>query len=187
MHTLQLHKTDAADRLAWPVVENKVSVTSSAMAVFTDFKQYMPHVIDENAPATRVEKIMRQSHVRMMLVVDANNAFTGIVTSQDVSEQHIVQKIAELKVPRDGLVVRDFMQAKTSLMSFDFTELTKSSVWDVVETLRDYGQHHCLVLDRDSHEVRGVISVSDIARELRAPLDVQDKPTFSQLIRVLAA
>lgn len=56
MHTLQLHKTDAADRLAWPVVENKVSVTSSAMAVFTDFKQYMPHVIDENAPATRVEK-----------------------------------------------------------------------------------------------------------------------------------
>jgi hypothetical protein len=98
-----------------------------------------------------------------------------------------VQKIAELKVPRDGLVVRDFMQAKTSLMSFDFTELTKSSVGDVVETLRDYGQYHCLVLDRDSHEVRGVISVSDIARELRAPLDVQDKPTFSQLIRVLAA
>ena len=184
MHTLQLHKTDAADRLAWPVVENKVSVTSSAMAVFTDFKQYMPLVIDES---TRVEKIMRQSHVRMMLVVDANNAFTGIVTSEDVSEQHIVQKIAELKVPRDGLVVRDFMQTKTSLMSFDFTEITKSSVGDVVETLKDYGQHHCLVLDRDSHEVRGVISVSDIARELRAPLDVQDKPTFSQLIRVLAA
>ena len=49
MHTLQLHKTDAADRLAWPVVENKVSVTSSAMAVFTDFKQYMPHVMHSPA------------------------------------------------------------------------------------------------------------------------------------------
>lgn len=187
MHTLQLHKTDAADSLAWPVVENKVSVDSSAMAVFTDFKQYLPHVIDENAPATRVEKIMRQSHVRMMLVVDANNAFIGIITSENVNEQHIVQQIAEQKVQRDALVVRDFMQPKTSLMSFDFTELAKSSVGDVVETLKDYGQHHCLVLDRNEHEVRGVISVSDIARELKAPLNVQDKPTFSELTRVLAA
>ncbi|WP_269517936.1 CBS domain-containing protein [Alteromonas sp. BMJM2] len=187
MHTLQLHKTDAADRLAWPVIESKVTLTSSAMSVFTDFKQYMPLVIDENALATRVENIMRQSHVRMMLVVNASNAFSGIITSQDVHEQHIVRQVAELQIPRDSLVVRDFMQDKTSLMSFDYTELAKSSVGDVIETLKDYGQHHCLVLDRGTHEVRGVISVSDIARKLKAPLDVQDKPTFSQLIRALAA
>ena len=187
MHTLQLHKTDAADRLAWPVIESKVTLTSSAMTVFTDFKQHMPLVIDESALATRVENIMRQSHVQMMLVVNGNNAFTGIVTSQNVSEQQIVKQVAELQIPRDSLVVRDFMQNKTSLLSFDHTELAKSSVGDVIETLKDYGQHHCLVLDRGTHEVRGVISVSDIARKLKAPLDVQDKPTFSQLMRALAA
>ena len=57
----------------------------------------------------------------------------------------------------------------------------------MIETLKDYGQHHCLVMDRESHEVRGVISVSDIARELRLPLDIQGRPTFAELITILAA
>ena len=48
-------------------------------------------------------------------------------------------------------------------------------------------KHHCLVMDRDTHEVRGVISVSDIARELRLPLDIQGRPTFAELITILAA
>ena len=187
MHTLPLYKTDAADKLAWPIIENKISLTSSAMSVFTDFKQHMPHVIDANAPAVKLETIMRQSHVRMMLVVNSDNAFIGIVTAEDVDEQHIVQRIAELETARAELQVRDFMQPKTALMSFDFYELAKSSVGDVIETLKDYGQHHCLVLDRDHHEVRGVISVSDIARELKAPLNIQKKPTFSGLMQVLAA
>ena len=46
MHALNLYKTEAIDTLAWPVVENTITVNSSAMAVFTDFKQYLPHVID---------------------------------------------------------------------------------------------------------------------------------------------
>ena len=187
MHTLQLHKTDAVDSLAWPVIENKVSFKSSAMAVFTDFKQHMPHVINEDALAVHIEKLMKQSHVRMMLVVDSQERFVGIVTSEDVSEQRIVQRVAEYKVHRDSLVVSDFMQPKTSLLSFDYEELVKSTVGDVIETLKDYGKHHCLVLERDVHEVRGVISVSDIARELKAPLDIQDKPTFYELTRVLVA
>ena len=168
MHALNLYKTEAIDTLAWPVVENTITVKSSAMAVFTDFKQHLPHVIDARTPATKIESIMRQSHVRMMLVVNSENRFIGIVTSHDVGEQQIIQR-------------------KTSLMSFDFSELIRSSVGDVIETLKDYGQHHCLVMDRDSHEIRGVISVSDIARELRLPLDIQGRPTFAELINILAA
>lgn len=187
MHTLPLYKTDAADTLVWPVIENPISKSSSAMVVFTDFKQYTPHVINASEPAIKVENIMRQSHVRMMLVVNADNEFIGVVTADDVDEQHIMQRTVELNVTREELQVRDFTQLKTSLMSFDFNELVRSSVGDVIETLKDYGQHHCLVLDRNNHEVRGVISVSDIARGLKAPLNIQDKPTFSQLIQVLAA
>ena len=127
---------------------------------------------------------MRQSHVRMMLVVNSENRFIGIVTSHDVGEQQIIQRVSELKVKREELTVHDFMRPKTSLMSFDFSELIRSSVGDVIETLKDYGQHHCLVMDRDSHEIRGVISVSDIARELRLPLDIQGRPTFAELINI---
>jgi len=33
MHALNLYKTEAIDTLAWPVVENTITVKSSAMAV----------------------------------------------------------------------------------------------------------------------------------------------------------
>ncbi|WP_346993172.1 hypothetical protein [Alteromonas gracilis] len=98
---------------------------------------------------------MRQSHVRMMLVVNSQNRFMGIVTSHDVGEQQLIKRMTELNLLRDELTVNDFLRPKTSLMSFDFTELARSTVGDVVETLKDYGQQHCLVMDRDSHEVRG--------------------------------
>lgn len=187
MHALNLYKTETIDTLAWPVVENTITVDSPAMAVFTDFKQHLPHVLDERTPATKVEAIMRQSHVRMMLVVNSDDRFIGIVTSHDVGEQQIIQRLTELKVTREELTVSDFVRPKTSLLSFDFAELARSSVGDVIETLKDYGQHHCLVMDRASHEVRGVISVSDIARELKLPLDIQGRPTFAELITILAA
>ncbi len=187
MHALNLYKTETIDTLAWPVVENTITVDSPAMAVFTDFKQHLPHVLDERTPATKVEAIMRQSHVRMMLVVNSDNRFIGLVTSHDVGEQQLLQRLTELKVSREELTVSDFVRPKTSLLSFDFAELARSSVGDVIETLKDYGQHHCLVMDRASHEVRGVISVSDIARELKLPLDIQGRPTFAELITILAA
>lgn len=187
MHALNLYKTEAIDTLAWPVVENTITIDSSAMTVFTDFKKHLPHVLDGRTPATKVEAIMRQSHVRMMLVVNSQNRFMGIVTSHDVGEQQLIKRMTKLNLLRDELTVNDFLRPKTSLMSFDFTELARSTVGDVVETLKDYGQQHCLVMDRDSHEVRGVISVSDIARELKLPLDIQGRPTFAELITILAA
>ena len=187
MHALNLYKTETIDTLAWPVVENTITIDSSAMTVFTDFKKHLPHVLDGRTPATKVEAIMRQSHVRMMLVVSSQNRFMGIVTSHDVGEQQLIKRMTELNLLRDELTVNDFLRPKTSLMSFDFTEQARSTVGDVVETLKDYGQQHCLVMDRDSHEVRGVISVSDIARELKVPLNIQGRPTFAELITILAA
>lgn len=187
MHALNLYKTETIDALAWPVIKNTVTVNSSAMAVFTDFKQHLPHVIDERTRADKIEGIMRQSHVRMMLVVNRHNRFVGIITDQDVGEQALIKRMTALRITRPEISAADCMRIKTSLMSFDFGELVKSSVGDVIETLKNYGQHHCLVMDRASHEVRGVISVSDIARALKLPLDIQGKPTFAEFIGILSA
>lgn len=186
MHSLPLYKTESIDKLAWPVVSRTVSLYSPAMAVFTDFKQHMPHVIDEEAPATKLEKIMMQAHVTMMLVLDHKGKFIGIVSKDDIDDQKIMQKVSA-GMSRDMLKVSDFMRTKTSLMAFDFDELARATVGDVVETLKDNQRHHCLVLDRHGHEVRGVISVSDIARQLQLPVDIAHRPSFSRLSSVIAA
>ncbi|MBU3020583.1 CBS domain-containing protein [Aestuariibacter sp. A3R04] len=186
MHSLPLYKTESIDQLAWPENPARLNLQSPAETIFTDFTIHEPMVIDYNAKAVELEHLMKQSHVKMKIVLDKHKQFAGIVTLSDLTEQRIVQKVAEGQ-SRDELTAADFMQAKASLQSFDYSQIQRSTVGDIVETLKDNGQQHCLVIDRDAHVIRGIISVSDIARDLRLPLDIQAQPSFAALSSVIAA
>ncbi|QJR80680.1 CBS domain-containing protein [Alteromonas pelagimontana] len=186
MHVLPLYKIESVDKLVWPVAPTRITTQSSALTIFTDFKEHMPLVIDSATQAVELERLMKQSHVKMKIVLDHSGQFAGIVTLNDLSEQRIMQKVAH-GATRSELKAIDFMQPKSMLQSFDYAQLSRSTVGDIVETLKDSGQHHCLVVDREAHEIRGIVSVSDIARLLRVPLDIQLQPSFSALSKVIAA
>lgn len=186
MHTLPLYKTEQIDKLAWPTVQRQINLHSPALSIVTDFTEQTPQVIDSDTAAVALESLMKHSHVKMKIVLDKHQQFAGIVTLADLTEQRILQKVAS-GIERHELTAQDFMQPKTALQSFDYAQLVNARVGDVVETLKDNGQHHCLVTDRGAHEIRGVISVSDIARTLRLPLDIYAQPSFSALSRILAA
>ena len=187
MHNLTLCKTESIDTLAHPDIYEHVELASSALSIFTDFHDHQPLVIDGNVKAVELEKLMRQSHVKMKLVLDQRQQFVGIVTLADITEQKILQRVAQLGIPRPELLVVDMMQPKSMLQAFDYNELKLSSVSDVVNALRENGAMHCLVIDKVAHEIRGVISVSDIARILRIPLDIHSQPSFAALSHIIAA
>ncbi len=187
MHHLTLCKTEAVDTLAQPSLAEHLELNSAALCVFTDFLQHQPQVIDSNVKAIELEHLMRLSHVKMKLVVDQREKFVGIVTLADISEQKILQRVAQLQIARSELLVVDMMQPKTQLQAFDYHDLTVSSVADVVDALKENGAMHCLVIDKRNHEIRGVISVSDIVRLLRIPLDIQSQPSFAALSHIIAA
>ena len=187
MHHLTLCQTEAIDTLAHPEVYDHVELASSALSIFTDFHEHQPLVIDGNVKAIELERLMRQSHVKMKLVLDKHEQFVGIVTLADITEQKILQRVVQLGLPRSELLVVDMMQPKAALQAFDYHELKFASVKDVVDTLQDNGKMHCLIIDKQQHEIRGVISVSDIARTLRVPLDIQSQPSFAALSHIIAA
>ncbi|MBU2978122.1 CBS domain-containing protein [Alteromonas sp. C1M14] len=186
MHALPLFKTENVEKLAWPEVPGKLTLQSPASAVFTDFKEHLPLVIGYNVKALELEQLMKQSHVKMKIVLDNKDEFAGIISLHDITEQSIMQKVAQ-GISREELTVADFMRPKSAIQSFDYESIMQSTVGDIVETLKDNGQQHCLVVDRKEHVIRGIISVSDIARELRLPLDIQAQPSFSALSNVIAA
>ncbi|NVK54392.1 MAG: CBS domain-containing protein [Alteromonadaceae bacterium] len=187
MHHLTLCKTEAVDTLVQPSLVDHLELNSTALSVFTDFQQHQPQMIDSNTKAIELERLMRLAHVKMKLVVDQQDRFVGIVTLADIGEQKILQRVAQLQIPRSELLVADMMQPKTSLQAFDFNDLSAASVADVVDTLKENGAMHCLVIDKQNHAIRGVISVSDIVRQLRIPLDIQSQPSFAALSHIIAA
>ncbi|SIS45462.1 CBS domain-containing protein [Neptunomonas antarctica] len=177
MKSLTLYTTNPVDELVVTHEHAVISLGSSALDIFTDFKDVNPFIIDENISAIEAERLMKKSHVRLKLVVDHDKKFLGVVSLDDLNNQEIMKKLSE-GYDRNDLTITDFFQPKSKLKAFDYAELCHATIFDVVEVLKNNAQQHCLVIDRTQHKIRGVISASDIARRLQIAVDITKASSF---------
>lgn len=184
MKKLQLVNLEATDNIISTECWEAVNQYSPATAIFTDFKDNKALVIDGETLATTALQMMMSSHVRMKIVVSKQDDFLGIIGTNELSEQYIMSKLSK-STGRDEVLVKDLMIPKYRLQSFEYNELQSANVGDVVSTLAHDTHRHCLVLDRAKHEIRGVISASDVARKLRINANIHNEYSFSSLYRDL--
>lgn len=186
MKTLALYNVEQVDELVWPENYQEITLDSPATLVLTDFKKNKPLVILEDVSAHDAEHLMMCAHVRLKLVVDDQNKFLGVLSLTDIHHQEIMKKVAN-GYEHHELLVTDFMQPKAALKAIDFAELQKASVADILETLKANGQRHCLVVNREKHNIRGVVSASDIVRMLKLKTDVNFPPSFVDIFNEVHA
>ncbi|MBL0709454.1 MAG: CBS domain-containing protein [Colwellia sp.] len=184
MKKLQLFNVDSIDNIVSPENFEQTTLASSAKNIFTDFKDHKPLIIDGETTAVEALNLMQKAHVQMKIVVSKDEDFIGVISTKELTEQRIVAEIAKGN-ERHEILVSELMHPRDTLHAFDFNELTTASVNDVVTALENYGLRHCLVLDREHHNIRGLISSSDIARKLHLPIDIQTKTSFSQIFKVI--
>jgi len=184
MKNLTLYNTESIDKLVWPDENVSISKNTPALSIFTDFRYNLPRVIGANVKAVDVEEMMKRAHVKMKLVVDTNNNFVGLVGLHDLSEENVLKKVNK-STRREELLVSDFMHSRESLKCFEYKELIHASVSDVLETQRNNHQQHCLVIDRERHEIRGLISARDVARLIQRSFDVEKHLSFEALFKEL--
>lgn len=180
MKTLELHDLERVDRLVWPDDHADIDLHAPARAIFTDFHDSEPLVVNSDMRALEAERLLRQSHVGMWLVVDVHGEFVGIVGREELSERNRVRVLATGET-LTTLLVRDLMIPRHRVRAMDREDLEDATVGDVVDTLRFHGDHHCLVVGRDDHHICGLIAASDIARRLHTRIDVDGPPTFAQI------
>lgn len=184
MHALNLFSVDGVAHMVQPEEFNELDMHSPATAVFTDFKKHRPLTIEGSTPAVDVETLMRKAHVKMKLVVDSSNEFIGTISTEDLSEQNFMIRIAHGDRLQE-LTVSDMMCPKQSIMALDLEQLKRSTIGDVIESLQRAGQQHCLVVDRSNNHIRGLISASDVARRLHVPIRIEKVPTFVDIFRTV--
>jgi len=184
MKTLRLYPTDPIYELAWPLSNPDINLNSPACEIFTDFCRVKPLIIEAITPVDEAQNLMKRAHVRMKLVIDQSGHFSGLVSLDDLQAQEIMKKLAE-GATKEDLTVTDFMRRRDQLKAFDYTDIKRSSVGDIVISLEHSGQQHCLVVDKCTHQIRGVISASDITRKLKLPIDIGTESTFSNIFSVL--
>lgn len=182
MKKLDFYPTSDIDELAWPEENYDLSIDSPALLFFTDFQKNKPLVIDSTTPVLKVKELMQKEHVRLKLVTDDKKHFTGVISSDDLIERKIVQKVSE-GIERHEIIVSELMIPKKNLKALDWLDISKTttSISDVITALQNNGERHCLVLDRENHKIRGIFSASDISRMLRLDIDIQEKTSFSKV------
>lgn len=164
-----------------------VSFDSPAIDVMTDLSIVRAETVSPNAPVDDAEEKMIASGVRLLFVTNALNQVIGIITAKDLSGERILHLINDSNTARKDLIVRDIMTPQHRIDVLEMGDVATARVGDLVETLKRMGRQHALVIDRDSEDrqtIRGVLSTSQIGRQLGKSIDTTDVAgNFANLAR----
>lgn len=177
MMKLDFFEIEETDDIAHPEQIGYITKDSSALEVFTDFNAFMPLTLEEGTCAVEAERQMQKAHVRLKLVVDKEGTFLGVVSLDNLNNQEVIKRLSE-GYSREELTINEFMIPKQDLKAFDYDQLACATINNVIEALKENGQQHCLVLDRNEHKIRGIISASDIVRKLKLPVNIMTDASF---------
>ncbi|PMG31136.1 hypothetical protein BCU94_09290 [Shewanella sp. 10N.286.52.C2] len=181
MRNLQLFSTASVDHLLWSSKVQVAHMDSPALDIFTDFDVARPIVVDASTTAVGTGKIMEKTHAYMRLVIDKDDKFLGVVTMQELSHHNLLMTAKKLEHNIDEVLVTDVMVKREDLQAFDYDQIATAKVSDVVRILKENSLHHMLVIDHELHHIRGIIAASDLARKLSVPIEIHQRPSFSQI------
>ena len=185
MKSLDLYTIEKIDHIVTPENYEHLTLDSSAVEIFTDFREFHPLVVDSDTKAVEAKFLMEKSHVNLKIVLNSEMRLCGVVGLDDLSEQRLVTEVSKGKT-REDILVTDIMLPRADMMAFDYHEVRRSSVQHILSTLKHNNLQYCLVVDHEAHEIRGIISANEIARKLNIPL-LMNPPagTFSEIFSAL--
>ncbi|RBP50625.1 CBS domain-containing protein [Arenicella xantha] len=177
MSKLKFYPASDVSELAWPNEIQDISMETRALEFLTDFKVTKPLVIESSVSAIDVKNLMIKSHVKLKFVINEGNQILGVISTEDLEDQKLLQRASDGFL-REDIVVTDMMRPKSELVALSYKELANATIGDVIEVLKDSGQQHCLVIDQTLKQIRGIFSASDISRMLQLSINIQDKSSF---------
>jgi len=168
-----------------------VTLASPALDVMTDLTRVKAATVSPSTTLRQAEQIMIYQGVRMLFVVSDMPAIEGIVAATDLRGDLQMRLVQQRNARYDDLSVRDVMAALSMLDAIDMADLKSATVGNVVATLRRHGRDHLLVAEGSTGHlpprVRGVISRTQIERQLGSPIPVTEVAnTFPDVVKMLS-
>lgn len=178
MKNLNVFVLAANDHLVQPEEFSDVQAHTSALAILSDFRSHKPHMVDSHLEATEALEVMLAEDVKTKIVVDDSKEFIGVISVDELAEHNMLLKQMALHIKRDELLVRDLMHPRAGIRAVEYDQFKHATVADIVSTLKKTHQEYLLVVDKDAHHIRGIVSSRDIASRLHAPVEIEKELTF---------
>ncbi len=187
---IRLQDINTVEHLISPdQAQDSIGLHSPAMSVMTDFKAVNPVTISESVNVDSALEWMKHQHVRMLFAVDTKGSFTGVITARDIMGRRVMAYMQANGLPREDVLVKHIMISKNNLQALTFDQLQHAKIGDVMLTFKDSGEQHILVVDEGMAKVkrvRGIISASDISRQLKVGFEVMyEAKSFAEIERII--
>ncbi|MDP1982037.1 MAG: CBS domain-containing protein [Sulfuritalea sp.] len=167
----------------------RLTLEDPALAVMTDFQEVTALTVDPDVSADSAARVMRRRNVHLLLVVDEKNHVLGIITSNDLVGEKVLQCIAARGISREDALVRDIMTPQDRLEVIAMDDVLHARVGHVVATLKSKGRRHAAVVDEDASGnqiLRGLFSCSQLAHQLDHPVEtIEIAQTFAEISAAL--
>ena len=165
----------------------RVSLDEPAFAVMTDLKQVPAATTTPDEPIEEARRAMVRRGVRLLFVLDAAGAVQGVITATDLLGEKPMRFMQERGVAHADVRVSDIMTPASVLEAINIQDVASMRVGHVVATLRAVRRQHVMVSEEDGRRIRGLFSVTRIARQLGVELNTTEVAnTFADIEAALA-
>lgn len=168
----------------------RVPLDSPALDVMTDFSLVAPATVERSASLATANDYMVTRGVRSLFVAAPDGRVEGLITTTDLLGEAPLRVGRARGVRRHELAVCDVMTSVEDIVALKLEDVRSAKVGHVVASLKQAGRHHELVaetLPGGQIRIRGMFSVSQIARQLGMPLQIAELArTFAEIEQVLS-
>jgi CBS domain-containing protein len=190
----QVNKADVTYRLQAPTRELRVAANSPATDVMTDLSRVAAVTTSAGATVDEAHRAMIKHSVRALFVIDEARVVLGIITANDILGERPIQIARDRGMRHDEVLVREVMTPADLVEVMELQDVLRSRVGDIVETLKRSGRQHAVVIDSacaDSTSatctLRGIFSLTQIARQLGLPPQSSVARTFAEIEAAIGA
>ena len=168
---------------------SSIKLADSAAWVYTDFSLTRPFSVSGATPIDLVNEKMIACGVRLLFVTEGDAVLLGLVTYSDLSGDKPVRYIQAHGGTRNEILAQDLMTPLAQLETLHRSDVEKSRVGDIVETIKAAGRQHMLVSDlgeNGDQTISGLFSSTHIEKLLGVKIELSARAqTFSELGRAL--
>lgn len=165
-----------------------VTLDSPAMLVLTDFSKTRPFTMHLDTSVDQAMNAMRTAHVRSIVVTDSADKFRGIITTADLMSRKVLSLATSSGQARNDISIGELMTPKDKLAGVPIEAINAGNIGELLQTLKNEGRPHMLVVEPQHNRIRGIISANEIARRLQIPVEINQRATsFKELVDVISA
>ena len=179
---LKMSQLPTGARVAEPSPPERVTLDDPAFSVMTDLRVVRAATTTPGELMSRAHAQMIQRGVRLLFVLDRESGIVGVITATDLLGEKPLRFAQSAGVKHGEIQVSDIMTPASMLEAIPLQDVAQMRVGHIVATHKAVRRQHLMVAEDGGKRVRGLFSLSQVARQLGVQLHTTEvAQTFADI------